>query len=113
MTTTSDITSTLQSAATHLRNDARQIGATALNAARDQVLEPARHAATRAGEYAHEAYDETRQLMVKHAGQAGELARHQLDRAWKWAAANPLAAIGIAFAAGLLLAKSAQGNPNR
>jgi ElaB/YqjD/DUF883 family membrane-anchored ribosome-binding protein len=110
MTTTADLTSTLHHAANHIRDDARQIGATALNAARDQVLVPAKQAAAKASDYAHEAYDETRLLVAKHAGQASDLARHQMDRAWKWASANPLAAIGLAFAAGLVLAKTAHSS---
>lgn len=113
MTTTSDITATLRNTANHLRDDARNISATALNAARDQLVEPARQVASRASDYAHEALDETRQLVSRHAGQAGDVARQQLDRAWKWAAANPLAAIGIAFAAGLLIAKTSSHQTHR
>jgi len=51
--------------------------------------------------------------VTRHAGHAGDVARQNLDRAWKWAAANPLAAIGIAFAAGLLIAKSSQQSSQR
>ncbi len=108
MTTASDLASSLQTAATHLKKDARKISNTALNAAHDQVYEPARQAVHRAGEYAHDAFDETRQRVAKHAAHANDLARSQFDRACKWASDHPLAAIGIAVAAGYLIAKSSR-----
>jgi ElaB/YqjD/DUF883 family membrane-anchored ribosome-binding protein len=92
--------------ASDIKTDARELGNTALEAARDQVIDPARAAAAKAGKLAQEVYADTRDAVVKHAGEASEMAKVQCDRAITWARANPLTAIGIAFAAGLLFAKS-------
>lgn len=107
MTTTADLTSSLQRSASQLKEEALKVGNTAANAARDQLINPAKEAASKAADYGQEVYAAGREALVKHAGQANEMAREHLDRGVAWAKANPLAAIGIAFVAGLVFAKSA------
>ena len=106
MTTSADITNTLQRSASQLKDEALRVGNTAAAAARDQIFIPAKEAAERASDYGQEIYAAGREALTKHAAQANDVARAQLDRGLSWAKANPLAAIGIAFAAGLLFAKS-------
>lgn len=107
MTTTADLTNSLQRSASQLKEEALKAGTTAVNAARDQLIAPAKEAASKAADYSQEVYAAGRDAIVKHASQANDMAREQLDRSVAWAKANPIAAIGIAFVAGLVFAKSA------
>lgn len=108
MTTTSDLSHTISRATAQFQEEARNVGHTALKAARDQVIEPARQVANRVSDAAQHAFDETRHAWAKHTDGATILARENCDRAIAWARDNPLLTIGIAFAAGLLVASSSR-----
>ncbi|MCP5560532.1 MAG: hypothetical protein H7A55_22555 [Verrucomicrobiaceae bacterium] len=97
----------LQQTANHLKDEAINLGNSAIENARDRVVAPAVNAAANAGQYAQHVYEDAREAVTKQLSQAGGVARQQCDTAVKWAAANPLAAIGVAFVAGLFFAKSA------
>lgn len=106
MTTTQDLANSLQRSANHLKDEAVKVGSTAVAAARDQWVNPAREAANKAADYGQELYSSGRDAIVKHATEANDIAHKQFNVGLKWAKANPLAAIAIAFAAGLIIART-------
>lgn len=86
-----------------LRKDVRILADDTMKIARQQVVEPTIEAARRAGEYARNAVQDTRQRLSRQVSQAEHYAAAQYDQTARWVLANPLKSIGIAFAIGITL----------
>jgi ElaB/YqjD/DUF883 family membrane-anchored ribosome-binding protein len=82
-------------AVTGLKEDARNLAESATEAAREKVVDPALEAA-------RDAVKQTRKFLTQQGKSLERAASDGRDRVSDWVAANPLAALGVAFAAGLL-----------
>lgn len=96
-----------------LHDEATRLKDNIVSATRHQVIEPAMHAAEKAGTLARDAYHDTRETMSKEIALAVDLAVRQRDVAARWVSANPLTAIAIAFAVGALLTQAGRGKSSR
>lgn len=87
-----------------LKKDVRTLAEDTMKAAREHVVEPAVEAVRRAGAYTRDALHETKDQLSRQATQAEHYASEQYDRTTRWVSANPLSAVGIGFAVGLVIA---------
>jgi ElaB/YqjD/DUF883 family membrane-anchored ribosome-binding protein len=95
-----------------LRKDVRTLADDTLTAARQQVVDPALEAARRAGAYARDAVNETRQRLSKQVSQAEQYASAQYDQTARWVLTHPFKSVGIAFAVGIVIS-SMFGNSSK
>ena len=87
-----------------LKNDVRTLADDTMKAAREHVVDPAVEAVRRAGAYTRDAMNETKDRLSRQATQVEHYASEQYDRTVQWVSANPLPAVGIGFAVGVVLA---------
>ena len=87
-----------------VKADVRALADGTVKAAREQVLDPALEAARRAGDFTRDTFNETRATLSRQASRAEHLLNEQYDRTIGWITANPLTAVGLALAAGVVLA---------
>ncbi len=119
-------------AAETLKRDARTLASDAMQAAKNHIVQPtvdavhragdyareaagratdyAREAASRAGEYARETFRDSRKKVGQQLAAAERYASQGYDRTTTWISANPLAAVGVALVAGLLLSTLFRGS---
>lgn len=86
-----------------IRNDVRTLTDDTVKAARSHVVDPTLEAAHRASEMAKKAIHDSREKMNEQMAIAERYASQGYDRTTTWISANPLAAVGVAMAAGLLI----------
>jgi ElaB/YqjD/DUF883 family membrane-anchored ribosome-binding protein len=86
-----------------VRQGLRNLAAGAEANAQAHVITPAFDAARRAGAITSEAIDKTREQLAHQVAQAEQFASQQYDRTAKWVSANPFSALGIGFAAGMVI----------
>jgi ElaB/YqjD/DUF883 family membrane-anchored ribosome-binding protein len=78
-----------------LKEDARHLAESTAEAAREKVVDPALEAA-------RDVAKQTRKFVSEQGTRFERAATEGRDRVSEWVAANPLAALGAAFAAGLV-----------
>lgn len=86
-----------------LKKDVHKLADDTLKVARQQVVEPTLAAARRAGDYARDAVNQTRERLSKQVTQAERYASAQYDQTARWVLTHPLKSVGIAFAVGIIL----------
>jgi ElaB/YqjD/DUF883 family membrane-anchored ribosome-binding protein len=86
----------------YVRESASRVGEYAKDTA-SRASEYARDAASRASDYARGAYQDSRKQVSKQFANAEHYAQEGYDRTKSWISTNPLAAVGVALVAGLLL----------
>lgn len=86
-----------------LKRDVRSFADETLKTAQSRIVEPAMDAAQRASEQARKALSQSRERMNEQLAVAEKYASRGYDQTSAWISANPLAAVGIAMGAGLLL----------
>ncbi|MDZ4401179.1 hypothetical protein [Prosthecobacter sp.] len=84
-----------------LKKDVRTLADDTVKVARQHLVDPAIEAAHRASAYARDTMLETRNRVSEQVTQVEHYASEQYDRTARWVSANPLTAVGIAFAVGL------------
>ena len=99
-TANDETTNRIQETSNRLQDEGLRLRQNLVNATRQQVIEPAMHAAEKAGAMARGAYYDTRDTVSKELALAKDIAARQSDKAARWVSANPLTAIGLAFAVG-------------
>lgn len=82
-----------------LKSDVRSLGHEAADLARDRLVRPAQDIA----QQARERFREAGRGFSETTAQTEEVLLAQRDRATTWVSAHPLAAIGLAVGAGVLL----------
>ena len=103
----------LQDGKGRFQDEAQRLRKNVVEAARQQVIEPAMHAAEKATAMARDAYFETRDTVSKELAMARDLAARQRDTAARWVSANPMTAVCIALAVGALFAFTRKPHPAR
>jgi ElaB/YqjD/DUF883 family membrane-anchored ribosome-binding protein len=88
-----------------LAKDVRTLADDTVQAARHHLVEPALDAAKRVGAYSREALHESREMLAHQASRVEHQANDQYERSVHWVSAHPLAALGIAFAVGIVINK--------
>ncbi|HSI62065.1 MAG TPA: hypothetical protein VLE43_03075 [Candidatus Saccharimonadia bacterium] len=86
-----------------LKRDVRTLADDTVKMAQSRLVEPTREAAQRVSEQARKALDQSRERMNQQLAVAEKYASRGYDQTTTWIAANPLAAVGVAMAAGLLI----------
>lgn len=86
-----------------LKRDVRTLANDTVKAAQNNIVQPAVEAAHRAGDYARQAVRDSRERVNQQLAVAERYASQGYDRTTTWITANPLAAVGVALAAGLLI----------
>jgi ElaB/YqjD/DUF883 family membrane-anchored ribosome-binding protein len=86
-----------------LKRDVRTLADDTMKMAQSRLVEPTMDAAQRASEQARKALSQSRERMNEQLAVAEKYASRGYDQTTTWISANPLAAVGIAAAAGLLL----------
>jgi ElaB/YqjD/DUF883 family membrane-anchored ribosome-binding protein len=86
-----------------LKRDARTLADDTMKMAQSRLVDPAMDAAHRASEQARKALMQSRERMNEQLAVAEKYATRGYDQTTTWISANPLAAVGIAIGAGLLL----------
>ena len=86
-----------------LKRDARTLADDTMKMAQSRLVEPTMDAAHRASEQARKALQQSRERMNEQLAVAEKYAARGYDQTTSWISANPLAAVGVAIGAGLLL----------
>ncbi|MBE2283868.1 MAG: DUF883 family protein [Prosthecobacter sp.] len=86
-----------------LRKDVRVLAEDTAKMARERVLDPAVEAVNRAGSKARHAMHDAQDRLSKQFNDAERYASQQYERTERWVSANPVTAIGIAFAVGVVI----------
>lgn len=96
-----------------LRRDVRTLTDDTVKAARSHIVDPTLEAAHRASEMARQAIQDSREKMNHQMVLAERYASQGYDRTTNWISANPLAAVGVAMAAGLLISSMFRSSARR
>lgn len=86
-----------------LKRDVRSFADDTVKMAQSRLVEPTMDAAHRMSEQARKALHQSRERMNEQLAVAEKYAARGYDQTTTWISANPLAAVGVAMAAGLLL----------
>jgi ElaB/YqjD/DUF883 family membrane-anchored ribosome-binding protein len=86
-----------------LKRDVRTLADDTVKMAQSRLVEPTVDAAHRMSEQARKALLQSRERMNQQLAVAERYASRGYDQTTTWISANPLAAVGVAMAAGLLI----------